>query len=217
MFVYRIPCGPIQTNSYLLEKTPENLCWVIDPGEGDPIIKMIQHHHLSLAGILLTHGHFDHILGINDLLKFQPTCPIYIHPEDKECLFNAEMNGSVNFFEAFSLEPSTKVLPYPQELNLGGEIFQIIETPGHTPGSVTIMNQDSLFTGDFLFKETIGRTDFQRSSPRDMQESLRKMVIMLKNTKNELTIYPGHYETSTWQDELHSNPFLVRIAKNVGQ
>jgi hydroxyacylglutathione hydrolase len=217
MFIYRIPCGPIQTNSYLLEKTPENLCWVIDPAEGEPIISLMQQHQLTLSGILLTHGHFDHILGIKDLLDFQPNCPIYINPFDKDCLFNAEMNGSTNFFNAFSLDLSTTILPYSQELNLGGEIYQIIETPGHTPGSITLMNKDSLFTGDFLFKETIGRTDFQRSSPRDMQESLRKMILLLKNQKEEITVYPGHYETTTWLSELQSNPFLVRIAKNVGQ
>lgn len=217
MFVYRIPCGPIQTNSYLLEKTPENLGWLIDPAEGPPLIQIIQQHRLTLSGTLLTHGHFDHILGIKDLLVYKPGCPIYIHPKDQECLYKADINGSVSFYEPYSLPSSVTVMPYPQELNLGGEIYKVLETPGHTPGSVTILNEDSLFTGDFLFKDTIGRTDFQRSSPRDMQESLRKMVVMLKNTKNDLTIYPGHYETSTWQDELQSNPFLVRIAKNVGQ
>jgi hydroxyacylglutathione hydrolase len=217
MFIYRIPCGPIQTNSYLLEKTPENICWVIDPAEGEPIIRLIQQHNLTLSGILLTHGHFDHILGIKDLLNFQTNCPIFIHPNDQECLFNDTMNGSVNFFEPYSLDPILKVNSYSQELTLGKDKFQVIDTPGHTPGSVTLIHQESIFTGDFLFKETIGRTDFQRSSPKDMQGSLRKMIALLQNNKKELTIYPGHYETTTWQDELQSNPFLARIAKNMGQ
>lgn len=217
MFIYRIPCGPIQTNSYLLEKTPEKLCWIIDPAEGDPIIKLIKHHQLTLSGILITHGHFDHILGVKTLLELQPLCPIYISSMDQECLFNPIMNGSVNFYEPYFLDPSIKVISYPQELTLGGEKVKVFETPGHTPGSVTLLHQDSMFTGDFLFKETIGRTDFQRSSPKDMQESLRKMIVLLQNVKTELTIYPGHYEETTWQDELQSNPFLARIAKNMGQ
>jgi hydroxyacylglutathione hydrolase len=217
MFVYRVPCGPIQTNSYLLEKTPENLAWVIDPAEGTPLIKMIQQHKLTLKGILLTHGHFDHILGIKGMLLSFPDCPIYIHPADQPCLFDAALNGSVNYFTPYSLTTSAKTNPYPKELALGGEVFEIVETPGHTPGSVTIQNDEMMFTGDFLFKETIGRTDFQRSSPQDMQSSLRSMVVRMRDKKNDTTIYPGHYETTTWQDELQSNPFLARIAKNRGQ
>lgn len=217
MFVYRIACGPIQTNSYLLEKTPENLAWVIDPAEGAPIIKMLEHHQLILSGILLTHGHFDHILGISDLLSRFPACPLYIHPADQPCLYDATMNGSANFFTPYQLPPSVKATPYPSVLTLGGEDFSIMETPGHTPGSVTIQNKEMMFTGDFLFKETIGRTDFQRSSPKEMQESLRNLITQMKNKGTNPTIYPGHYEETSWLEELQSNPFLARIAKNMGQ
>jgi len=217
MFIYRIPCGPIHTNSYLMEKTPENLAWVVDPAEGGPILKMLQHHGLILSGILLTHGHFDHILGVNELLHRFPDCTLYIHPADQPCLFDATMNGSNNFFTPYTLSSAIQTEAYPQELILGGEVFEIIETPGHTPGSVTIQNEEMMFTGDFLFKDTIGRTDFQRSSPLDMQTSLKKMIFRMKNKTTDTIIYPGHYEESAWLSELQSNPFLARIAKNMGQ
>jgi len=215
--ITRIPCGPIMTNSYILEQTRENFAWVVDPAEGKPILDFLKTHRLELKGILLTHGHFDHIIGISTLLDSHPDCQIFLHPEDLECLYDPEMNGSTSFYQPFFISRSKQITPYPELLDLAGESFSVIETPGHTPGSVTILNSDSMITGDFLFKDTIGGTDFLRSSPKEMQESLRKMIHRMQSAEKEITVYPGHYDTTTWQNELLSNPFLARISRHKGQ
>lgn len=214
MKIKTIPCGPISTNSYVIHQDSEAV--LIDPAEFKPIHQFLQDQQLLPKAILLTHGHFDHMLALPELRKAYPELPIYIHPEDKALLYDASQNGSVMFASACVLSSEEKVDDYPASLSFSFAEIKIACYPGHTPGSVLLELGDDLFTGDFIFQESIGRTDFSRGSPKDMQESLRRFCTTYHDCK-QIRLYPGHGEHTTLAHELQFNPFLDRITKHKGQ
>lgn len=190
-------------------------CVVIDLGSTqDRVIDYIKENFTSCSGILLTHGHFDHIRGIK---KFLDTfsCTVFVHQDDSELLSNAKLNGS-HYFESnndVSLNLSNLyLLDDEDEIDFkNGYVFKVISTPFHTNGSVCFLSEkeNALFTGDTLFKGSIGRTDLPKGNERLISSSLKKLLKLDDNLK----IYPGHGDETTLKKEKGNNIYLLKIER----
>lgn len=196
MEIVTVKVGILQTNCYILKQ--DGYAVIIDPGAKAQRILDALGDSKPLA-ILLTHGHFDHIGAINDLL-IHHQLPIYLHADDAELLKDPQLNYS--FPKRFVVEVET--LHYPVCFALGPFTFDVVETPGHTEGSVMLKIKDQLFSGDTLFKQSVGRTDLKTGSSIHMKQSLR----LIRSMHGPLTIWPGHDEPTTLADELRNNPYL---------
>lgn len=200
-------------NSYVVGEFNEG-CILIDNGcEDDRIIDFIDKNFSFCAGVLLTHGHFDHIKGLKKFLK-KFNCTIFIKEEDLNLLNNCELNCSKFFFNK-EVNVNTNnyyVIDDDDEINFFDKYYiKVIATPFHTNGSVCYLlkNENALFTGDTLFKENIGRYDLPTSNEKLIYESLKKIMVLDEN----LNVYPGHGEVTTLKYELENNYYLRRIKK----
>ena len=194
--------GDLQTNCYLVwdEGTKDGV--VIDPSDdGVGISEELQARGIKLTGIWLTHGHFDHTLGALDL-KLIYDVPIYIHNKDMFLL--QRQDETAKHFLKRNIETPNIIkidddLEKIKEIKLGEEKFEVISTPGHTPGSVCFYlgKQNLLFSGDTLFAHDRGRTDFSYGSTKKIFESLKNLM----NLPDDTVVLPGHGETTTIERE----------------
>ena len=190
--------GPIGTNCYILEDEETGKAAIIDPGdEANRILKVIREDGVEVEKILLTHGHYDHTTAVPALHKALPQAAIYIH--------QADANGAGS--RLFPLAGQVKGLRYYGEgdtVTMGSLTIQVMETPGHSPGSVTLKVGDVLFTGDTLFCGSMGRTDLQGGSYNQIMASLKR----LGGLEGDFYVCPGHDSTTTLEQERQQNPFL---------
>lgn len=209
MNIYKFDYNPIDdlvSNTYVIADSDLN-CIIIDPGKGnDKLIDFIEKHNLKPTAILLTHGHIDHIRGV-DLLANKYHISVYIHYLDEEMLKDSDLNLSTSMGEALTINADIKTIKDNDELNLFKEKIIVIHTPFHTKGSVCyyLPEKKVLFTGDTLFKQSIGRDDLQNNERHKRVESLNK----IKKLPRDLTIYPGHGPNTTLESELLNNHFLI--------
>ena len=203
MIVNVIQVPPIGTNCYLLGDEARKVCAVVDPGGGAPaVLDMVKASGLELAAILLTHGHYDHTTGVPDLKKRFPDAQVYIH--------QADANGAGSTL--YPLAGQVAGLKHYKEgdtLPLGSLTIQVMETPGHSPGSVTLRVGDVLFTGDTLFCGSCGRTDLRGGSYEQIMVSLKR----LGELEGDFHVCPGHDRTSTLEQERRYNPFLMEAMR----
>ena len=196
--------GLIGTNCYLLtDETAGNATAVIDPGgSADQILAHIQKNKLDVKLILLTHGHFDHVMGVPDLLAVYPDVPVYLTETDYP---EARDGGQFGY----KMGPVEGIHFYDEgdTVQLGNLSIDVLRTPGHTPGSVTLRVEDVLFTGDTLFNGSCGRTDFPGGSYAEMQRSLKRLA----DLPGDYRVYPGHEGSTTLDYERHYNPFMQRL------
>lgn len=198
MEVIHLVLGQFRTNCYLLKK--EGHVVIIDPASRmDKIIDYI-HENEIVDAILLTHGHFDHI-GAVDKLKARYHCDVYLHPNDDELARNEKYNSLAHFHG--SIHCPTKAF-YEGTMQIGPFDFEIVEAPGHTAGSVLIRYENHLFTGDVLFKCSIGRTDLYSGNASAMKNTLKLFSTM----DESYLVYPGHEELTTLKEEFLYNPYL---------
>ena len=194
-------------NAYVVSDVNNN-CVIIDPStDNDCFINFINKNNLNLKAILLTHGHFDHIRGVKRMMeKFH--APIFIHELDRVMLNDSYLNGSFMMNERIELETEVEFVKDNQVLKLLDDDIKVIHTPYHTKGSVCyyFINNNLLFSGDTLFKNSIGRDDLPNSAPSEFDNSFRKIKSLAKNCK----VYPGHGNNTTIGDELNYNYFLTR-------
>lgn len=190
--------GPIGTNCYILEDETAKKAAVIDPGdEAEKIAQVLQGDGAEVEYILLTHGHYDHTTGVPDLKRRCPGAQVYIH--------QADANGAGSTL--FPLAGQVSGLKYYKEgdtLTLGTLTIEVLETPGHSPGSVTLKVGNVLFTGDTLFCGSCGRTDLRGGSYDQIMDSLKR----LGELEGDFHVCPGHDRTSTLEQERKYNPFL---------
>lgn len=205
--------NPIQENTYLLwDDTSE--CVVIDAGNSSPredaaLDDFIARHGLKPVLAANTHGHFDHTLGVEHL-KQRYGIPFALSSKDCFLVDNAATSGSV-FGVRIGAMPSTDIdLEQQQEIRFGQTLLQILRTPGHTPGHVAFYEPESksLFTGDTLFRESIGRTDLPGGDYSWIMRSILDRIVPLGE---EVRICPGHGPESTIGHELLYNPFIVEV------
>ena len=200
--------GPIQTNCYFLYREDTKECLIIDPCyEADKIEAYVQKKQLHVAGILLTHGHFDHITAADEVRKKFQT-KIYASGTEKELMADPRMNVSVMMGDSVSLKADVW-LEDGQELEMLGETMRCILTPGHTGGGMCFYFPRAcmLFSGDTLFQELLGRTDFPTGSSRELIRSVREKLLVLPEA---VRVYPGHGLMTTIRDEQMFNPYAVQ-------
>lgn len=188
--IQTIPCGAYQANAYLVGAANRKDCALIDPGDNLTGLKAaIEKSGRSLAAILLTHGHFDHMLAAQALSQ-ETGAPVFIHSADADMLNNPQLN-------AYSEEAATLPAPrdmqaqfYGDTLTVAGLAFEVMHTPGHTKGSVCLYlpAARALFSGDTLFQAGFGRMDLYGGSPAQMRASLKALFAMPPETD----VYPGH-------------------------
>ena len=198
MQVKVLQVGPIGTNCYLLEDEKAHVAAVIDPGdEAGRILQVIKDDGVDVKYILLTHGHYDHTTAVPELHQALPQAEIYIH--------KADANGACSrLFPLAGQIPDLKFYDEGDALTLGELTIQVLHTPGHSKGSVTLKVGDVLFCGDTLFAGSCGRTDLAGGSYDEIMASLKK----LGELPGDYHVCPGHDVTSTLERERRSNPFL---------
>ncbi|MEA2022182.1 MAG: MBL fold metallo-hydrolase [Candidatus Caldatribacteriota bacterium] len=204
MFLKRLVVGALDTNCYLVGCKKNRKAVVIDPGaeeEVDTIVNILQDNNFKLKYIINTHGHIDHIAG-NRELKSKTLAGILIHKLDAEMLVDANKNLSSFLNQEICSPPADKFLEEGDEITFGLLKLKIIHTPGHTPGGISLILNDIVFTGDTLFAEGIGRTDLPGGSYNDIQKSIKEKLLILGDDK---IIYPGHGPSSTIGEERRRN------------
>ena len=198
--------GPLQTNAYLLQGEDPQKAVIIDPGMNPaPLVKAIK--DLEIEAILLTHAHFDHIGGVEEIRQAKG-CPVYLHDLESEWLTTPKLNGSLNWPQVtppISAEPAEYALAEGQQLKLIGHTFRVYHTPGHSPGSVSLLCGNDLFAGDALFRMGVGRTDLTGGRERDLIDSIQNKLYTLPD---EVVVFPGHGPKTTIGYEKQHNPYV---------
>ena len=196
--------GMIGTNCYLIEDEKSGELAVVDPADhSDQLLQEIDKRGGKLSYILLTHGHYDHIIGVAELCeRYHPT----VCASEKELMLISEPSYNLSKNHGITIKPFTVDRPLKDgdTVKLGESEFRFMLTPGHTMGSGCYIVDDSIFSGDTLFCTSVGRTDFPTSSMRDMMQSVSR----LKNLEGDYDVYPGHDIFTTLDRERKYNPFM---------
>lgn len=201
--------GPFMTNTYILynEETMEGL--VVDPSfSPEHYIKAISENKIHLRSIFLTHGHVDHMAGMNELRKAFPAAKMYMDKRDQPFLRDPEKNLSYMFPVPTLVDDADVWVKNGDEIETCGYTFQVIDTAGHTPGGISFyMKREGLvFTGDSLFQGSIGRTDFPGGSLKELTGTIKKNLFSLPDST---VVLSGHGNQTTIGEEKRSNPFLT--------
>ncbi|MEJ5327289.1 MAG: MBL fold metallo-hydrolase [Candidatus Bathyarchaeia archaeon] len=198
MHIRAFNVGVLSTNCYVVNCEETREAVIIDPGldapsEAAQIYRYVEERRLKVKFIVNTHGHPDHISG-DSLLKREYRVPICIHLYDAHCLHGLDA----------APQPANVLLEDDALLAFGKATLRVMHTPGHTPGSISLLGEGVVFTGDTLFAGSIGRTDFPGGSDYEMRVSLKKLLTL----PEQHVVYPGHGPTSTISNEKRFNLFL---------
>jgi len=208
MQIERFILGPYQTNSYIARNDDSKDCLVIDTGlESEPLLNALQTQKLNPQALLLTHGHIDHIAGVDLIKEIYPDIKVYIHPDDADMLVDPLKNLSAMFGQGFATSPADELVEDDQEIEISSIKLKVLHTPGHTPGGVAYYceSENVLFAGDTLFEESIGRSDFPGGDPGQLTKSIKEKLFTLADNT---TVLPGHGEQTTIGHEKKYNPFI---------
>ncbi len=209
MRVHKLQLGELRANCYIVE-TASNRCVAVDIG-GDSrlFLEFLKMHNLKLTKILLTHGHFDHIGGCEEVRQ-ATGAEVYVHEDDAPMLTSESLSLASNMaYHPFNPLTDWTVVKGDCYINDGDCTFRVLHTPGHSHGSVCYIceNENIIFSGDTLFCCSVGRTDFYGSSPERMEVSLKKLY----DLEGDYKVFPGHNESTTLEYERNSNPFMKQF------
>ncbi len=194
--------GSLDVNCYILVSGGE--ACVIDPGgDAERIIKEAQNCGAEIKKIILTHGHYDHIGGVKELSE-KTKAKVYIHKDDEEMLSDSEKNLNFLSEEKIDFCSADVLLKGGEEIKVGDSTLKIYHTPGHSKGGISIACENVLFSGDLLFKGSIGRFDFG-----NVRVELNSLKFLVKTFPKETIVYPGHGEFTTIGDEMKYNPYII--------
>jgi hydroxyacylglutathione hydrolase len=205
MIVETINVGPMQVNCYVLAAKEGSQAIIIDPGSQESKIrKVLRAHNLTPAMVINTHGHYDHI-GCDDAFGVA----VYVHQDDEPLLKDPARNLSSFFDTPCSVSSSIRLLRDNQIITLDPIELEVLHLPGHTPGGIALLlkkpEAGMVFTGDSLFSNSIGRTDFPGASEASLIRSIKEKLLCLPDTT---VIYPGHGPSSTIKEERKNNPYI---------
>jgi hydroxyacylglutathione hydrolase len=220
VFITGFPAGLLACNCYVLARSDGSDAIVVDPGQRAmaPLRRILDEHHLTPAAVFLTHGHIDHIWSAQKVADTYG-CPAFIHPEDRFMLADpikgfGPRPGQLMLGALFR-EPR-QVVELDRDgdkIELGGITVTVDHTPGHTRGSVVFRIDDGptgvVFSGDTLFRNSVGRTDLPGGSGRDLLGSIVAKLLVLDD---ETVVLPGHGESTTIGAERRTNPFLEGLS-----
>ena len=202
MLIKTLPVGHLETNCYIVTDEEARTCAIIDPGaDSNAILDYIESNKLIPEAIFITHGHFDHIMAL-DAVMGATGAPAYINKQGSQAgrRRNAKNPDDLSKLRGYA-EGDT--------MHVGSLEFTVLETPGHSPDSVTLKCGVALFTGDTLFRDSCGRTDLEGGSMDVLLKSLRR----LSELEGDYEVYPGHAESSTLSRERSFN-YYMRYAEN---
>lgn len=201
----RLVLGDLGTNCYIIGDPDSKEAFVIDPDDGPAVVDTLKERGLTCIGILLTHGHSDHIHGVQTLMDTYGA-PVYIHELDLPCLYDPQVNLSVLHGRPVTITGGTiKTVKDGQHIGSGKMDFQVLETPGHTVGGVCYYMSPAVFVGDTLFRESVGRTDFPGGDFEALAQSIRTKLFTLPD---QTMAYPGHGPETQIAFEKENNPYL---------
>ncbi|WP_413852599.1 MBL fold metallo-hydrolase [Candidatus Ruminimicrobium bovinum] len=202
--IKNIVSGQFETNCWLVYDDITKAAVIIDPGQdGQIVIDTIKNLALQPELLINTHGHFDHILS-DDIIRKKYNIPLAIHKNDIPFLSDVNKNASYLIGKPTVINNPEIIFENEQNYKTSFCGYSLINTPGHTPGSVCILIENDLFSGDTLFAGSIGRTDFPDSSVSEMKKSLQK----IKQLDKKINVYPGHGCSTNIEKELSSNFYL---------
>ncbi|MFY9379820.1 MAG: MBL fold metallo-hydrolase [Acutalibacteraceae bacterium] len=207
MKITKIELEPFSTNCYILIDDNTKKAAIIDPAIcSQELLNHIKSSDISeIEYILLTHGHFDHILGVADLKGIYKNAKVAIHSLDADSLSNPKKSLAKSIVGDLQKPVNADIILNDNDkINLGDLSIEVLHTPGHTPGSVCFLCGDTMFSGDTLFCKTVGRTDFEGGSMDDMLKSVNR----LGNLKGDYNVFPGHSEKTTLDEERKHNRYM---------
>ncbi len=194
MKVLTITGGSLGTNCYVAWQEGQDKCVVVDPGfDAEIILEKVRAKGLTVAAILLTHGHYDHVGGVKQL-AMETDCKVYLHAGDLQLPSQLTLG----------VIPCTNHFEDGEKLSLAGLEILVRHTPGHSPGSVCLLCENVIFAGDTLFAGTCGRTDLPGGSYRQIHDSLKGLAAL----EGEYHVLPGHGLPTTLERERRSNPYM---------
>jgi len=203
MLIKTLPVGMLETNCHIVTDEQTRKCAIIDPGaESNTILDYIEANKLIPAAIFLTHGHFDHYMAL-DAVRDSTGAPVYINSADVSSTGREQLkltdNGNLNWYSEGDI------------VQVGNLEFTVLETPGHSTGSVTLKCEDVLFTGDTLFRDGCGRTDIGEGSMEVLMDSLRRLSAL----EGDYEVYPGHADSTTLSRERSHNYYMIYANRTV--
>ncbi len=206
MKIERFVLGAMKTNCYLIENEETKELVIVDPGGcSDYLISRVRSNGLTPKAILLTHGHFDHVMGIDGWIK-EFDIPVYLHEDEKEILAAPQLNLSQMFGTGYCYN-NVKCLKDGEEFKIAGFVFKVLHTPGHTAGGCCYYEEKEkvLLSGDTLFYHSVGRSDFPTGNTLTLVKSIREKLFCLPD---DVIVYPGHDRETCIADEKMHNPFV---------
>ena len=207
MRITNLPSGALQANTYLAVDEKTNEGFIVDPGGYNKVLtKEVRDNDVNIKYIILTHGHSDHICGVNEHKAEFPDAKIVAYKDEEAMLENPNLNQSPGFGVPYSTKADILVSD-GDELKVGDVTLKFIHTPGHTEGGMCIYVKEAkaLFSGDTLFRQSIGRTDFPGGSYKEIMDSIRKKLFLLPDDTN---VFPGHMGTTSIGFEKENNHFV---------
>ena len=212
MIIKMLTLGTLYTNCYVVGCAETKEALIIDPGfeekkEAERILKEVNQHNLRVKYIVNTHGHPDHIGG-NRIIKKETGALILIHEYDAPMLTDTAGDLPKLFGLHMMSPPADKMLHEGDVIQFGKTTLRVLHTPGHSKGSISLLGDDAVFTGDTLFAGSIGRYDLPGASYKEIIRSIKRLATLPEHVK----VYPGHGPTSTIGTEKKSNPFLQMSA-----
>ncbi|MDR1321502.1 MAG: MBL fold metallo-hydrolase [Gracilibacteraceae bacterium] len=203
-----LPASGFGANCYLFWDRASGKGVLIDPGSGAPgILAAVAAAGVEVEQIVLTHGHYDHIAAL-DKTRDALNAPAAIHAADAGMLLDPGLNLSLLFGRDGRLRAAEKLLADGDTISAGALSLRVLHTPGHSPGGICLYGHGVLFSGDTLFRDSVGRTDFPGGDARLLLQSIRERLFPLEE---ETLVYPGHMEETTIGWEKRHNPFLAPL------
>jgi len=204
--VVPIPNGTFVENCYLVIDEAARQCAIVDPGEEAELIL----HRIALAAVApvaiwLTHAHLDHVLGVSEV-RAATGAPVFLHPADRALYDRVPDQAAVFGLRADPLAPPDRAFAHGEGLRVGGLSFTVRHTPGHSPGSVSLVGEGVVFGGDVLFQGSIGRTDLPGGNRETLVASIERELLVLPDST---IVYSGHGPATTIGAERRTNPFLT--------
>lgn len=212
MQISHLVLGEYENNCYVVRSENSENCLIIDTGlDSTPLLEHLKNNHLNPVALVLTHGHGDHIAGVEILRKNYKDLKVYIHKDDAAMLGSSIKNLSMMLGKNLHGAPADMLIEKEGKTNFAGFEFDVIHTPGHTPGGICLYSSDAkvVFTGDTLFSGSVGRTDFPGYDAHErMQNLIKNIKEKLLTLPDGTKVLPGHGRASTIEREKSNNPYL---------
>jgi hydroxyacylglutathione hydrolase len=206
MKVVPVPNGRFMENCYLVGDQDRGECAVIDPGEETALIaRALTDLGMRPVAIWLTHAHIDHVLGVPELKRITGA-PVYLHPDDRPLYDRVVQQAAAFGMRASPLPPPDRTFAHGDVVRVGDLAFAVRHTPGHSPGSVSLVGSDAVFVGDVLFQGSIGRCDLPGGDMDTLLQSIQRELLCLPD---DTIVYSGHGSETSIGRERAANPFLT--------